>query len=75
MQRFAILQLNRSFAREPAVDPGLERVVARREPAQSKSSIGLRHHKIWRIENEDEPAHVFVNVTAERHQSGRVKNL
>ena len=75
VHRRPVFQINWLLSRRLAVDPRLEQIVTGRKPAQSKPPVRIRGHKIWRLQNENETAHMLVNVAAQRHQPRRVKNL
>ncbi len=75
MERFAVLQLDRLFSRGPAIDPRLESVVTRWKPFQSKASTCVRHHKVRTIQNQDQSAHVFVNVAPKYDKARLIENL
>src|SRR5436309_481215 len=48
--------------------------MARRKAAQPKSAFVIACHEIRRIENEDQRAHVLVNVATKRDQAGHIKD-
>src|SRR5438552_7898423 len=75
VQGFAVLQLHRCFARSLAVDPRFQGIAAGGKPAQPKSPVGIRHNKIRRVDNKNEPAHVLMNITAQSHQPSSIKDL
>src|SRR5689334_4062006 len=58
-----------------AIDPRFKHIVTRGKPAQSKSPIFVCGDKIGRVQNENETAHVLVNIAAQRYQPWGVENL
>src|SRR5438094_4284989 len=75
MERLAALQLHRFFPCGSAVDPCLECVATGWKPLQSEVSTCVCHYKIRSIQNQDQSAHMFVNVAPKYDQSRLIEDL
>src|SRR5262249_19035224 len=71
----AALQLDCLLPGGLAIHPGLERITSGRKSAQLEAAILVRRYEVRRVEHENEPAHVFVDVAVERHKARYIEEL
>src|SRR4051812_15668881 len=75
MQRGSVLQLDCALQRRRAVHPRLQRVTAGGQSTEAVAAGRVALREMRRRQNEDEPAHVLVNLAMQRDEAGRVEGL